>query len=205
MKTFEKAVTRKDFFKEILQLFQQCRPGSDDQAPCRCFSGYIFPPGIADETTFRQCCTQCQHCVSACPHLAIQICRDENSHLYGYPVIAPRQQACYLCPDFPCIQACPTEALSDANHPPKLGTAHIRHSHCLDTLQGFCQTCLNHCPHMGRAIFRDETGRLQINPQHCTGCGICVMACVQEPPAIEIVSANEPVEFTQQVSSRLNP
>ncbi|NOX37926.1 MAG: hypothetical protein GXO78_10360 [Calditrichaeota bacterium] len=206
MKTLEKTVTRKDFFKEIFQLFRNGGVATETESHARQLQKYILPPGAGNEAQFLQQCNQCQACVSACPHFAIQICRDETSHLYGYPVIAPRQQACYLCRDFPCIQACPTDALSTANHPQKLGTARIHAARCLDYLQGFCQSCLNHCPHMGRAIFRNATGQLHINPQHCTGCGICVMVCVQEQSAIEILPVqNEPMAFTENVSSNRDP
>ncbi len=186
MDPLEKSITRKAFFKEVLGWIRQGVAEAQAEGLSPRAESVLLPPGARDCRSFLSACSRCHACVTACPHFALRVCQDEASPLFGYPMIDPRQQACYLCHDFPCIQACASGALGHWKTRFKLGTAEFDASTCLDEQQGFCQTCLNHCPHMGRAVYRDVRGRLTIAPEHCTGCGICVMVCVQDPPAIAI-------------------
>jgi Fe-S-cluster-containing dehydrogenase component len=46
-------------------------------------------------------------------------------------------------------------------------------------------SCYAVCPYPGEALRIDEqTGVRYVDPEHCTGCGICVAACPLEPPRI---------------------
>lgn len=148
---------------------------------------YLLPPGTSSRSDYLDRCTQCFECISICPHEALEVCRDNKSELYGYPVITPRRQPCSLCSDFPCIQACDEQVLSraDADHP--LGTAIIIRSRCLIAAGSFCRACINRCP--TQAIFLNTDGLPAIQEEKCTGCGECVQACPPENPALFIKSA----------------
>lgn len=55
-----------------------------------------------------------------------------------------------------------------------------------------CQHCGDHpcydrCPKKDRAMCLDENGVVYINEAECIGCGLCVKACVFDPPRINFV------------------
>ncbi len=182
-------ITRKDFLRDAFKLFRrEVRGGGRNTATP--ISEFILPPGVTAPDHYLKSCTQCYECVSVCPHQALQVWRDERSRFYGFPVIVPRRQPCYLCTDYPCITACPTEALQEqyVSHP--LGTAVVDPGRCLAYNRSFCQSCITNCPLSGRAIAPDREGHPVVNAEVCTGCGICTAACPAEQPAI-LVQMNE--------------
>ena len=63
-------------------------------------------------------------------------------------MIDARAQACRLCADFPCIAACPTEALHPvfARDEVRMGCAVINRDLCI-AVQGMrCEVCYRACP-----------------------------------------------------------
>lgn len=59
-----------------------------------------------------------------------------------------------------------------------------------------CQHCSDHpcymkCPKRDSAMRIDENGIVYINEEDCIGCGICVKACVFDPPRINIVKSKD--------------
>lgn len=52
--------------------------------------------------------------------------------------------------------------------------------HCSD------HPCYDKCPKKGEAMLIDEEGIVYINENECIGCGLCVKACVFDPPRINI-------------------
>ena len=67
------------------------------------------PPGARSlDKEFRQLCTGCDACMIACPVNVIMI-EDLERRL---PVIYPDKDPCIRCDGYPCIQSCPTGALS---------------------------------------------------------------------------------------------
>ena len=187
MSSLQKNIRRKDFFRECWQMVRELVAEAIPMEKTPRSTIYLLPPGAPSPEQFLDKCTQCYECVAQCAHYAIQVCRDEKSPYFGYPVVEPRRQACYMCPDFPCISACSQGVLELSGNTVKLGVAVIRQNQCLDYQQGFCQTCLNNCPKSGKAIFRNASGKLEISSQYCDGCGMCVMVCVLEEPAIYIL------------------
>ena len=67
------------------------------------------PPGAGKD--FLQKCTGCDLCMAACPVNVIMIEDLERRD----PVIFPEKDPCIKCPGYPCIRACPVNALSREN------------------------------------------------------------------------------------------
>lgn len=170
-----------------------------------CFAGngegLLRPPGAANEADFRARCIKCGRCLEACPYQAIRMAKGPTGAETGTPVIDARAQACRLCADFPCIAACPTEAL----HPVpvrdevRMGCAVINRDLCI-AVQGMrCEVCYRACPFIDSAIAIGASVREGdaihavfeplVDPEKCVGCGLCVQRCVVSDPqvAIEIV------------------
>lgn len=170
-----------------------------------CFAGdgneLLRPPGAADEADFRARCVKCGRCVEACPYQAIRVAEGPGGAEVGTPVIDVRAQACRLCADFPCIAACPTEALHPlaAREEARMGCAVIKRELCIAVRGMRCEVCYRACPFIDSAISIDASVREGdaihtvfepvVDPEKCTGCGLCVQRCVVGDPevAIEIV------------------
>ena len=170
-----------------------------------CFAGngegLLRPPGAADEADFRARCIKCGRCLEACPYQAIRMTKGPTGAETGTPVIDARAQACRLCADFPCIAACPTEALHPvpARDEVRMGCAVINRDLCI-AVQGMrCEVCYRACPFIDSAIAIGASVREGdaihavfeplVDPEKCVGCGLCVQRCVVSDPqvAIEIV------------------
>ncbi len=191
----QRVVSRKQFFRlglaAIADKIAQWSPiplDLDDR-PDPAATLPLRPPGAVPEPEFLQRCTGCEECVKACPHWAIGMMRDERGSVAGTPVIDPRRTPCYWCRDFPCIAACPEGALrfDDALIP--MGKAHILREACLAWAGNRCQSCVTNCPVGTEAIDWNANGLPVINPENCTGCGVCLYVCPAEPAAIDVLPA----------------
>ena len=95
--------------------------------------------------------------MEACPYIAIKPARDDAGTAVGTPMIDARAQACRLCEDFPCVEACPTNALRDikTRSDVKMGIAVIDEDLCI-AFQGMrCEVCYRTCPLIDEAIVID--------------------------------------------------
>lgn len=145
----------------------------------------LRPPGATPEEILSAKCTSCGDCVVACQFEAIRLLDQRAGKYQGTPAVIPRIQPCLYCDDFPCVSACKEGALTKEFL--KMGVAKIDTKRCFNYNGGWCDSCFQKCPFSGKAI-RFETGlTLKINPEFCTGCGICENACPAAPPAIRIV------------------
>ncbi len=179
-------ISRKDFIKNAFRLFRDEIKGTESK-PVSKGDAYIYPPGIESVEVFLNTCKQSYHCVSACPHTALQVYRENiNDKRYGYPVIKPRQSACYYCDDFPCITACESGALKISYKQRKLGLAIIDQNLCFAFNGTFCQACIVNCPWSGKAIYADNNNHPVIVEEYCTGCGLCVQSCPSQESTIFI-------------------
>ncbi len=180
------------------------------QAQARTFKpALIRPPGARAEREFLQRCIQCGMCMKVCPTSGLQPTWHEAG-LEGVwtPLLVPRIGWCeYECNL--CGQACPTEAIVPLPLPEKkkvkIGLAAIDTTRCLPYAYGRdCIVCEEYCPIPTKAIYfveteirlRDGGTRLvkqpQVDPDLCTGCGICETKCpFSDLPAIRITSAGE--------------
>ena len=167
-------------------------------------TGVLRPPGIQGERDFMARCIKCGRCVLACPYKCIHAAGVNAGEKTGTPAINPREQACRLCADYPCVNACPTGALRSVSNETDvhMGTAVIDNDLCIAMLGNRCEVCYRACPLIDRAITIDYRMREgdaihavfapTINADVCTGCGLCVERCVVSEPAVAI--RIEPVE-----------
>lgn len=105
-------MNRKEFFRAILQnIAEVCNEliEVNTNAPILKPRRRQRPPGASkNDHEFIKLCTGCDACMIACPVNIIMI---ENMQL-RHPVIYPDEGPCLHCSGYPCIQSCPTGALS---------------------------------------------------------------------------------------------
>ena len=169
----------------------------------------IRPPGSREERDFLQRCLQCGLCMKICPTNALHP-STYQAGLEGLwtPVVIPKIGYCeYECNL--CTQVCPTEAIEplmlEEKKKVKIGLATFDTTRCLPYMYDReCMICEEHCPIPTKAIyFKPKEVRLRsgktvvikqplVDPDLCTGCGICENVCVfKDRPAIWVASANE--------------
>jgi len=169
----------------------------------------IRPPGARAEADFLQRCVKCGLCMQTCPSGGLQPTWAEAG-LEGLwsPMLVPAIGWCeFEC--HACGQVCPTEAIAplplDEKKTVKIGLAVFDTTRCLPFAYGReCIVCEEHCPVPDKAItfeLREVTTREgdvltlkvpRVDPERCTGCGICETKCVfKDLAAVRVVSANE--------------
>ena len=168
-------------------------------------STLLRPPGAVSESDFMARCIKCGKCIEACPYKALIVAPVTAGNAAGTPTIDTREQACRLCEDFPCVNACPTQALRDVTQRSdvRMGVAVIDEDTCI-AFQGMrCEVCYRACPLIDQAITIDYRLREGdaihsvfapiIDEDKCVGCGLCVERCVVSEPEvpIKIVSTAE--------------
>jgi len=161
-------------------------------------SELLRPPGIQSEADFMARCIKCGKCIEACPYAALHVAGPLEGSAAGTPCIDAREQACRLCADFPCVAACPTDALRDVNKrsDPHMGYARIDEEVCIAYKGYRCEVCYRVCPLIDEAITLDFQSMERddihtkfiptISKQDCTGCGLCVERCAVSEPYVPI-------------------
>ena len=161
------------------------------------------PPGALDEKYFESACIRCGKCALVCPYESIIIADGSEEYSIGTPYLILRKKPCYLCSGFPCIEACPTDALDDSIkkiEQVRMGTAVITDREACLSLRGLrCEVCYRVCPLIDRAIIivkreNPATGvhtifEPVIQKNFCVGCGICEHVCVLDESAIKVISS----------------
>lgn len=156
----------------------------------------LRPPGAV--SNFDALCIKCGKCIEACPYQSLHAAPIQAGALSGQPCVDARAQACRLCVDFPCIEACPTGALKPvaSRADVKMGHAVINEDLCLSYQAMRCEVCYRACPLIDEAIYIDYGARegdsihavfapVIVNDK-CTGCGLCVERCVVSEPEVAI-------------------
>lgn len=152
---------------------------------------FLRPPGAQVEPVFLSLCTRCDACTAACPHEAISVHYGAGFPHDGMPVLVNlRDNPCLLCEDTPCIQACPTQALvsTEKIEDIRIGVAVIDRLSCTAFRGSGCTTCYTVCPIKDQAIQLIE-GLPFIQPEACTGCGLCEHACPEDEAAVAVFPA----------------
>jgi ferredoxin-type protein NapG len=159
----------------------------------------LRPPGARDEGDFNAKCIKCGQCVRACPYDTLSLASAGETVPIGTPFFLARETPCYMCPDIPCKNACPTGALNpmlkDIDEA-RMGLAVIDIENCLSWQGLRCEICHRECPLTNQAITVEHNPRRLskhalfvpiVNSSHCTGCGICEKACPTDEAAIRVV------------------
>ncbi|MBK8397897.1 MAG: 4Fe-4S binding protein [Leptospiraceae bacterium] len=146
------------------------------------------PPGaLKDKSKFLKKCSGCGDCIQVCPYNTIFPVYDSKLNK-NIPYLDPNMNACMICVDFPCINACETGALKPLkkNEKLKLGQAKPLVEHCINTRtkEKTCDVCQTSCP-VENVISYTKIFQPRIS-KDCTGCGICVQACPTFPRAIVV-------------------
>ena len=161
----------------------------------------VRPPGALHEAEFLGACVRCGLCVRACPYDTLKLSALGDGVAPGTPYFEPRKVACEMCPDIPCVKACPTGALDHALEDiaaARMGLAVlIDHETCLNYNGLRCDVCYRVCPLIDKAITLDmqrnaRTGMHAmflpvVHSDACTGCGKCERSCVLESAAIKVL------------------
>ena len=150
---------------------------------------YLRPPGAAVESSFLTLCERCSECADACPHEVITQLGPEAGRAEGTPVLQPETTPCQWCPDFDCIEACPSGALTlgETGVPASIGVAELHLDSCLVSQGVLCDICVYRCPPSIRAISLKSRFPV-IDQDACTGCGLCSYYCAAETTAIRITT-----------------
>ena len=170
----------------------------------------LRPPGALDEEDFLKTCIKCGLCVEACPYDTLMLAKPGDNLPMGTPHFIPRDIACYMCDDIPCVPPCPTGALDRASVTSEvdgeevwditkmdMGVAVIDAQSCIAFWGIQCDACYRACPLLDVAISvvyekNERTGKHAflkpvVHADACTGCGLCERACVTEKPAIYVL------------------
>lgn len=155
------------------------------------------PPGT--HPRFAELCMKCGLCVKACPYGTLKLARLGDPAPYGTPYFEPRNVACYMCADIPCVRVCPSGALDkdmqDINEA-QMGVAAIDPSACLSWQGLRCEVCYRICPLKDKALSLAPHPRNlskhavfvpTIHPDRCTGCGLCTWSCPTQVASINII------------------
>jgi len=159
----------------------------------------LRPPGALAERDFNATCVKCGLCVVACPYRVLKLATTSSGIPLGTPHFVAREEPCRLCPEIPCVKACPTgsldRGLKDINDS-RMGLAVVDAENCLSWNGLRCEVCYRVCPVKGKAITIDAHERKlskhavfvpMIHSDACTGCGLCEKACPTTVAAIRIV------------------
>lgn len=184
-------LSRLDFFKEIgqsLAQFVDAAFADELTAFADKFPELIRPPGRKDESDFLQRCIKCGKCIRACPFIALQPVIKAGEFDRGTPCLRLGTSFCRFCEDFPCVNACPTGALSKDGNLKKIGCAQALAKLCLRSSGNECTACAQICDRTFKAIsYPGEAQAPSIDASLCSGCGACLTVCPVTPePALVI-------------------
>lgn len=170
---------------------------------------FFRPPFALSEPEFLLACTQCNECIAACPHdVLFKLPENMGRLIGGTPGMDLLHRGCHMCADAPCVAACEPGALALPKPPtpidleeeppltepivvpapedwPGFGHAQINQTTCLPWSGPECGACRGSCPVAGAL---EWSGGIKpfINPDICTGCGMCREACITDPKAIDL-------------------
>jgi polyferredoxin len=169
----------------------------------------IRPPGALEEREFVRRCVKCGECMKVCLTNGLHPTFMEAG-LEGMwtPMLVPVLGYCeYNCNL--CSQVCPTGAIRKVTVEEKqeirIGLAMFDTTRCIPYAFGRnCIVCEEHCPIPEKAIRFVEEEAIDaggnpfvlkkpiVDPELCTGCGICENKCpVVDLPAVRVSSINE--------------
>ena len=166
----------------------------------------LRPPGALKEDDFLKTCIKCGMCVEACPYDTLKLAKPGDNKPLGTPFFIPRDVACYMCDDIPCVPVCPTGALDQQSvttndvldiNKAQMGVAVVDVKNCIAFWGIQCDACYRACPLLDKALYlkydkNERTGKHAflkpiVDSDFCTGCGLCEHACVTKKAAITVI------------------
>ncbi len=198
---------RRDFFRMGSQKAAKTAVKTiDEQVKARA-QHWIRPPFAIDELEFLLACTRCGDCIKACPHQALfPLATRLGAQVAGTPALDLINNACHLCDDWPCVNACETPALTLPARPapeesiaseaasqasenqykplPKMALANLDTETCLPYSGPECGACRDICPVPDAMTWSME--KPSIDQTLCVGCALCRQICITEPKSIRM-------------------
>jgi ferredoxin-type protein NapG len=185
---------RRSFFKVVTDKVGNSVVREVDNHVNKYASRWIRPPYAVQELDFLLACTRCGKCVEACPHQVIfNLPARLGTRAMGTPAMDLLNKGCHLCEDWPCVNACEPGALKLPEKTrdrmpdlPVMARAEIDTEICLPYSGPECGACEASCPVAG--ALKWEMSKPYIDPELCTGCGLCREVCIVDPSAVTIRS-----------------
>ena len=184
-----KGVSRRElltFWRRPLQQLTEKKPAPPPPAPSR--PPPLRPPGTMHELILVEHCLRCGKCVEVCPAEAILPLGADWGRAAGTPYIDARKQPCVLCDGLKCTQVCPSGALQPTfvNKDVKMGLAVLDPASCVAHRGQGCDVCFRACPAPGAIVIAAD-GKVFVEEEPCTGCGLCEHVCPTEPASIRVI------------------
>ncbi len=167
----------------------------------------VMPPGAINVNHFKQNCTACHLCVSACPSNVLQ----PSVAQYGIDgLMLPHlkysvnfcQYECNTCGDI-----CPTGAIQnlqlDLKKQTQIGKVVFIEDNCVVSQNGHnCGACAEHCPTTAVKMvpYEGHPGLTipEVDTTICIGCGACEYPCPARPHKAIYIESN----LTQQMAEK---
>ncbi len=155
------------------------------------------PPGSENISQFKENCTACHLCVSACPTKVLQPSFLEYGVL---GILQPYMDYKTGFCNFECTvcgEVCPAGAIGPLSVEKKkitqVGKTTFIKENCIVETEGTaCGACSEHCPtkavHM--VPYKNNLKIPEVRNQYCVGCGACEFACPTKPYKAIYVEGN---------------
>lgn len=150
----------------------------------------VRPPGAVERAEFNQLCDGCGECARECPASAIEMTGPATTLSGISPQIDAANSPCVMCDGLVCTAICPTGALKPvAAETMRIATIEYNAGNCWARggQDPGCDYCYDRCPLKGTAITLARGAGPILNPDACTGCGVCVYFCPAQPRALNVV------------------
>ena len=168
-------------------------------------SNVATPPGSQNVKHFKQACTACHLCVSACPTKVLQPSFLEHG-LGGMmqPYMDYDTNFCnYECTR--CSEICPNGAILpltvDQKRTTQIGVVRFEKRNCVVFIDGTsCGSCSEHCPTKAVRMvpYKGLLTIPEVTPEICVGCGACEYACPSTPYKAIVVDGH-PIHETAKI------
>lgn len=160
----------------------------------------LRPPGAIDEPDFLGVCVRCGNCIRVCPSEIIEPALAQHGLTSLLTPIVRFDENYCLVECTKCMHVCPSGALARLSPEGKIrnpiGLPQVDMNVCLLAESRECSECRRWCPH---GAIRYEWSEVeytlvpQIDPEKCSGCGVCEVACPTKPrKAIRVAPLGDP-------------